>query len=93
MLKSTTINEAFVIKFAASGHILHFQGVMRVLENGCLDAGNGQFYRPKHWFRTLEEAQEAYRVAVEYTIRSRLKQVDELKKRLDKPKIDLRVVK
>lgn len=93
MLNSTTINEAFVIKFAASGHILHLQGPMRLLEDGSLNAGTGQFYRPKHWCRTLEEAQEAYRVAVEYTIRSRLKQVDELKKRLDKPKIDLRVVK
>ena len=93
MLSSTPIHEAFVTKFAASGHILHLQGPMRLLEDGCLDAGKGQFYRPKHWCRTLAEAQEAYRVAVEYTIRSRLKQIDELKKRLNKPKIDLRVVK
>jgi hypothetical protein len=84
------VEEAFVVKYAASGHILHFKGGFKVTD-GYLEAGRCGYFRRGQWFKTLPEAEAEYERLVKNAIKNKQKQLETLRKRLVAPTIEVRV--
>lgn len=84
------IEEAFVIKYAAQGVILHYKCPMTVSKGGYLQLPysihrSSNIYSKNQWCETREQAIDAYRRGVERAIKSAKRKLKDLEKRLHEP--------